>query len=121
MKNAQSKVRAFHRKFGQAVRTKPGQPTDAERHARSELVREEFEEFDEELRHGELVDIAREGSDLIYCVLGAFVECGLEVQPFFDAIHRANMTKVRGRGSKAQKPKGFKDADLGKILKEQTR
>lgn len=122
MRNELSKVRAFHAKFGQPINRRPRTPDNAVRHARADKLREEYEEFDEALRHGELVDIAQEGIDVIYTTLGAFVEAGIDPQPFFDAIHKANMRKVRGRGtSKAVKPKGWRAPDLGKILAEQIR
>lgn len=119
MRTEQSQVRAFHTKVGQLVRKRPTVPDDAVRHARADLVREEYEEFDEALRHGDLVDIAQEGVDVIYIVLGAFVECGLDIQPFWDAIHKANMKKVKGRTAKAVKPKGWRAPDLGALLEEQ--
>lgn len=60
--------------------------------------------------------------DSIYVELGAAVTFGINLQPFFDEVHRANMTKDGGairENGKLLKPPGWLPPQLAPILAAQ--
>jgi predicted HAD superfamily Cof-like phosphohydrolase len=104
---------------------------------RGNLISEEFDEVMEAIQWGErveagravatreevLVEIASELADLLYVVYGTAEELGIPLDKVFNAIHKANMSKVWDDGTvhrndygKVIKPPNFKKADIGKVL-----
>ena len=81
---------------------------DAERIAlRSNLVAEEFKEL---INSESCEEIMKESCDLIYVILGTFVEFGWDFDEAFSRVHESNMSKLDESG----KPIYRKD---GKVLK----
>lgn len=122
---AQSLVAAFHRKFGVPA---PGRPVDAgfdvpdvRMYARMERRAKWIESEIEELRLArDINDTADAFIDIIYFALGGLVELGVDGGPLFDAVHAANMTKVKLPGiSKIAKPPGFKHPDIAALIEAQ--
>lgn len=87
---AQSRVRAFHEVFHHPVAKFPASLTPSRVKTRSSWMREELDEFDSAPT---LVDQADAMIDLMYFALGTLVEMGVEAEPLFDIVHRANMAK----------------------------
>lgn len=100
-----------------------------------ELVREEAREFDTAMLrlHAHLVGGGSTGSvglhmwaevidamcDLIVVVHNTSNAMGIDLEPFFDEVHRSNMSKVGGpkrADGKALKPEGWKPPEIKKIL-----
>ena len=60
--------------------------------------------------------------DLLYVLLGAAVEWGIDLQPYFDEIHASNMTKVGGpvrADGKRLKPAGYRPPNLREVFNQQ--
>lgn len=118
MNRMQKQVLEFHKAFGIPTSFKPGIPSLETTDRRYRLVREESAELCVALHDSNLAEIADGIADLLYMTLGAAVECGIDVEPIFDEVHRSNMTKVGGhffRG-KLQKPKTYSPPNLLPIL-----
>ena len=57
--------------------------------------------------------------DLLYVVFGAAVSMGVDLDPFFDAVHKANMLKSTGpvrEDGKRLKPPGWTPPDIAGLL-----
>ena len=110
-------VRDFHKKFDHPAPDGivPLLPDEAD--FRGALINEEAEEAQEELMSGNLAGIGAECADLIYVAVGTLVAYGLPLQPFWDAIHTANMTKEPNpKGGKPIKPDSWVKPDFPAIL-----
>ena len=102
----------------------PAIPDGKTRQLRRDLIREEQEELDAAIVAGDLEEIADALGDLIYVCLGTAVRFGIDIVPVWNAIQKANMTKVgpgstRGPNGKLLKPPGFEHPDIGAILDAQ--
>jgi predicted HAD superfamily Cof-like phosphohydrolase len=128
----QKDVMAFMFSVGQRV---PEQPTLEEYpfELRAKLILEEAEEFVEacgfEVRAGsflkrpnavpnwpEMIDSL---CDLLYVTYGAAVAMGIDLDPFWEAVHASNQAKVSGpirEDGKRMKPEGWKPPDIASIL-----
>lgn len=133
MNHWQAKVREFHLLSGQAAPER----VDFARlpfRMRIKLIREEAEEVENAMLVNEVfgdiqceVDLTSELVDLLYVVLGTAVSAGVDLEPFFDAIHDANMAKVDGSLGPTQiradgkiiKPPNWKPANLLPLLLKQ--
>lgn len=60
---------------------------------RIQLIEEEFQELQDALYTGDLVETADACVDLLYVVFGLMVETGLDARVLFDEVHRSNMSK----------------------------
>jgi predicted HAD superfamily Cof-like phosphohydrolase len=108
MNHWQGKVLAFH-EASDCVRSDLPRVADAETMLlRKKLISSEARELLDGLEAGDLVEIADGCVDLIYVALGTAISYGIDLEPLFCAVHRANMAKFK-YGVR-------KDAD-GKVLK----
>lgn len=60
--------------------------------------------------------------DLIYVTIGAAVQMGIDLEPFWDEVQRTNMAKVGGEireDGKRLKPEGWKPPEIRKILHQE--
>lgn len=121
LQNAQNKVKEFHTAFGHPVADKP-QMIDSERQKKrhSWLI----EEVNELLEANTIEDVADAIGDVIYIALGTAVENGIDIEPVFNIIHEANMSKLGPDGkpiykedNKIAKPEGWQPPEP-KIIKE---
>lgn len=87
------------------------------------LIDEEALEFREASEAGDLPGAIKELCDLLYVVLGAANAYGVDIEPFFDEVHRSNMTKLWPGGEvrknaigKVVKPPTYSPADIRRIL-----
>ena len=140
MNRMQEQVEMFHYKFGHPVGTTPGFSRPA---LRSDLILEEAIETAvatvgseqailqleyklAELRGAppkapDLVEAIDGKCDLLYVTFGAGVEEGVDLQLFFDEVHRTNMAKVGGatrEDGKTLKPPGWKPPRIAEMLEE---
>lgn len=81
-------------------------------HERLKFMVEELDEFINAEEAGDIVEMADAIADLVYVALGTAYRMGLPFPEIWDAVHAANMRKVRGetkRGNKvdAMKPVGW--------------
>ena len=74
---------------------------------RNDLIAEEFSEL---VRAENVSEIMKESCDLVYVILGMFVEYGWDFDEAFKRVHESNMSKLDDKG----KPIRRED---GKILK----
>ena len=108
-KSNYDKVRDFHTAFNMKVADEPNLEThDAA--LRIKLITEEYNEVVEAIENGNLVDIAKELSDLLYVVYGTAVSFGIDIDTVFDEVHRSNMSKLGADGRPVYR-------DDGKVLK----
>lgn len=109
LQDAQHDVLSFHQKFGHPIGAKPREIkaiSYVDRMFRIERIEEETKELVAAIRQGDTAHSIQEAMDLLYVTLGYLVLLGVPVQPFFDAVHSANMEK-----------KPHPDGKLGKPLK----
>lgn len=104
---------------------------------RKELIREEYLEVMDAINLLErsdlgytsftaeevMVEVASELADLLYVIYGTAEELCIPLEKVFNAIHRANMSKVWDDGTvhrndfgKVVKPPNFVKADIRKVL-----
>lgn len=126
MHRAQEQVRDFHRAMGIPAPSHLQTLLKAQRVSlRRELIREEAQELDEAFRAAESYAgadcyITAEQidalCDLLYVVYGTAVEMGVDLAPFFELVHEANMKKGPGpmrEDGKKLKPEGWEPPALG--------
>lgn len=125
----QAAVRDFHVATGSTVGESPG---FRDERLRFDLIREEWHELlfhsgwsDTELGLGrERWDESLPGAidslvDLIYVILGTAVAWGIDLDPYFWEVQRANMDKAGGpkrADGKVLKPEGWRPPDIEGIL-----
>ncbi len=119
----QTKVKAFHDAYGLGDPPGPMIPAPDVLQLRFHLIEEEAQEFREASEAGQLADAIKELCDLLYVVLGAANAFGIDIEPFFDEVHRSNMTKLWPGGDvrknaigKVVKPPTYLPADIERIL-----
>lgn len=112
----QEHVASFHAKHGQPIAPWPTRLDDKQKELRTKLNFEECLELDEAIQNNDLVNIAKEGCDLIYVVLGLFVATGIDFQSVWKIVHENNMLKPvgnQGPDGKVLKPsKKWKKKDV---------
>ena len=119
----QADVAKFNFKMDIPVGAYPRIPNDIRRPIlRRELNKEEYDELWEAMILGDIVAIADGIADLIYVLLGAALEYGIDMGPIWDEVQRTNMMKegggIRGDG-KILKPEGWLPPDISGLLKQQ--
>jgi len=150
MNKEQRDVEEFHLSMNHGVESIPTVPSQEVIYLRARLVTEEFGEFiaalagvddEEKFRlvrfvqgfvrayfHGRgpvrpnLVDLADAIADLKYVLEGTNLSFGIDGEPIWDAVHKANMTKKLGgvdEHGKQKKPPGWKPPDIAGLLREQ--
>jgi len=112
MNRMQQQVAEFHRELGHPIGTTPA---FARCELRADLIREEAEETIVAIHSRDFVAAADGLCDLLYVTFGAAVEWGLDLQPIFDEVHRANLAKKGGtkrEDGKTLKPEGWRPPDV---------
>jgi len=82
---------------------------------RCSLIEEESREFRTAWEARDRLGMIDALCDLMYVTLGAAVQMGVELEPFFEAVHAANMKKVGGavrEDGKQLKPPGWAPPDI---------
>ncbi len=116
-------VEEFHRKHGAPVGEwfAPAALDEERAKLRRDLLAEEIEEFWGACVEGDLAQQAKELGDLLYIVLGGFVEIGVDVERVFWAIHGSNMTKdgVPREDGKVTKGPGYLLPNIEGVIEQQ--
>lgn len=139
MNEHQAKVLDFHKAFEHPcprILTMAGVRLEL----RVDLIREEAKEFMEaaglrpnkeegrsfgwtKVREPDPIEMIDALCDLLYVTYGAAVEMGVDLDPYFNEVHRSNMAKLGPDGKpikradgKTLKPKGWKPPDLKGLL-----
>lgn len=121
---AQRKVHEFHERFGVPRRDSPsdGESVEWDRHwTRIDTwIRSEVSEGMEACDDFNVSALADAYIDIIYFALGGLVELGIDGGPLFDAVHAANMLKVKLPGvAKIAKPPGWRAPDIAALIEAQ--
>lgn len=118
MNKLQKQVRDFHIAMGLEWNDKPDMLTSKAAQRRIALMEEELGEFYNGFTNRNMLEMIDAIADLLYVVLGTAVELGVDIEPFFDEVHRSNMTKVGGHkrdDGKWIKPDDYSPANLSLI------
>jgi len=119
MHPAQRDVEQMHRALGGLV---GDFPAIRRPELRVRLIREEAEELIEAIEAGDLAGAVKEACDVLCVVYGTAVDFGVDLAPFWDAVHRSNMAKrggpVRADG-KHLKPPGWEPPPIAGLLADQ--
>ncbi len=125
MKTNFEMVQEFHRAFSE--RKMPEAPELQEvsiEELRMKLIMEEMEEIVDALHDEDVVNLAKELSDLLYVVYGMADEYGIPIDACFRAVHESNMTKLGSDGKPVYREDGkvikgpnYRPPDLNFILK----
>ena len=120
MNKWQSMVKEFQQLALQEPRDKPSVISFNGMDLNAKLIGEELEEY---LEANDIVDIADAIGDLLYVVLGAACQHGIDIDPIFHEIHRSNLTKFidghRRADGKWIKGPSYTPANLESILQRQ--
>ena len=121
MRTEQNMVRAFHQKYDCRVGPRENLPAPHEALHRSRMMAEEVVEFLAATDEGDFIEAVDALCDLMYLILGAAVEMGVDLEPCFAEVHRSNMTKTRGHrdsGGKVLKGEDFEPPNLVRVIHE---
>jgi predicted HAD superfamily Cof-like phosphohydrolase len=122
------RIREFHEALGAGLPARPTLPDAAMLALRQTLIREEYEEvtavFQQLIagQHNDITPLIHELTDLLYVVYGAIEACGVNPDPVFAEVHRANMQKMSGprrADGKLLKPPGWQPADVRGVIERQ--
>lgn len=142
MHKPQEQVRDFHRACGLRRPTSFDLPDPKDMKLRLGLILEEFQELTQAVgfkliqrQDGEF-DLQYEGRDvgvlpmidalcdILYVVYGMAIALGLDLEPFFDEVQRANMEKAGGpkrEDGKQLKPEGWRGPDHESVFLNQNK
>ncbi len=86
------------------------------------LIEEEFIELSTALSLGNEVQVKKEAADLLYVVVGLFVDFGWNMEVIFNRVHNSNMSKLGEDGKpiyrkdgKVLKSDQYKEPDLSEV------
>lgn len=116
MTRMQLLVEWFHKRGGHTVGDDPALRDLA---LRKRLVLEEAQEFADACDAGDLVEAIDALCDLLYVTFGSAVAFGVDLDPFFEEVHRSNMAKLtagKDPGGKQLKPDGWEPPDIAGVL-----
>ena len=125
MKSNAEKIKEFHVTMGGVAPDSPTMPDKGLLDLRKTLICEEYNEVTEQFDrlisgdNDDLTSLVHELTDLLYVTYGAIWACGVDPDPVFEEVHRANMRKLDGprrADGKVLKPEGWQPADVRKII-----
>ena len=108
-------VSEFHIGANQPIAEAPKLADNKRRDFRLSMIIEEYRELYSAMQNGDILKIADGGVDLIYVILGMFLEYGIPFAPVWNEIHRSNMNKMGGPvrdDGKQLKPEGWVPPDI---------
>jgi predicted HAD superfamily Cof-like phosphohydrolase len=117
MKEQLNLVKKFHIKFKALISDKPSLIPKDRVALRHRLMKEEVEEYLAGAESGDIENIAKELSDILYAVYGTIIEHGLQdkMEEIFQEVHRSQMSKDYHQ-YKMIKGKNYTEADIKKII-----
>ena len=117
-------VKKFMEVFGQEVKTKAEFPSEKIIKLRYNLIKEQFDEFEEALKDKNLKEVADALTDILYVTYGAGHAFGIDLDKCFDEVQRSNMSKLGEDGKpiynehgKVMKGPKYFQPNLGKFIK----
>ncbi len=122
------RIREFHEAMGAHLPTRPVLPDDKLLTLRRTLIDEEYAEVTAVFRQlitgqtDDITQLVHELTDLLYVTYGAIQACGVDPDPVFAEVHRANMAKMNGprrADGKVLKPAGWQPADVRGVIERQ--
>jgi 8-oxo-dGTP pyrophosphatase MutT (NUDIX family)/predicted HAD superfamily Cof-like phosphohydrolase len=115
-------VREFHRAFDGPVAA-VANPRPAEWKDRISFLQEEFDEYVEAARVGDLAAVADALADMVYVVHGTALTYGIPLDEVLAEVHRSNMSKlgadgrpILGADGKVVKGPGFVAPDVAAVI-----
>lgn len=122
-----AQVLAFHEAFDLPRQPLPAMAmADLATGLRVRLLREEVEEFALAVDRGDLVAAADALADVVYVAYGSAVTYGIDLDAVVSEVHRANMSKLDGRGrpvlrkdGKVLKSARYRPPDVSSVLDQQ--
>ncbi|MCA9994578.1 MAG: hypothetical protein KDE56_02450 [Anaerolineales bacterium] len=134
MKSNAEKIFEFHEAIGSPLPERPLIPPPDSMQLRQTLIDEEYAEVSAAFQaiqvaqaNGEAIDAApllHELADLLYVVYGAMWAFGVDPDPIFAEVHRANMQKAGGprrADGKLLKPPDWQPANVAGVIAEMNR
>jgi predicted HAD superfamily Cof-like phosphohydrolase len=121
MDTFQKLVREFHLACGLGAPERP-YPEGFPAELRIALIEEEAAEFAQAAEASDVVGMVDALCDLLYVTYGAAVCLGVDLEPFFEEVHRVNMAKQGGPmrpDGKQLKPPGWQPPRIAELLAEQ--
>ena len=117
MKEQIKLVREFHEKFDIEKSDTPCLVDDAMAERRYRFMKEEVDEYLEGVKAGDLPNVAKELSDILFTVFGTIIAHGLEdkIEEIFVEVARSNMTK-EFHPDKVRKGKDYVEADIDQFF-----
>jgi hypothetical protein len=112
----------FNEAIGTPSRTEPGWPPEEDLQLAARLIEEEHRELCGALGTLDLPDVVDAALDSVYVLLGLLYRLGVNPQPLWAEIQRANMGKLGGpkrEDGKQLKPDGWQPPDIKGELKKQ--
>jgi len=123
MNQEQQMVHQFHERFGLVSHARPTIPGTNMHRLRTLLIEEELAEFRNATEAEDVVGVADALGDLLYVIYGAAEEYGIDLEPVFAEIHRANMSKDARAGCRADgkvcKGAGYEAPDIRHVVADQ--
>lgn len=121
------KVLEFSQKYELPRSKKPTIINPKEFLFRLQFIQEETLEMTDAYRKKNIPEFADAIGDLLYVTYGLAVLSGIDADAVFDAIHEANMKKVRAKDAKNKrghkndviKPAGWTPPDIAKVVLSQ--
>lgn len=114
----QDDVVTFHRMMDIPVAMAPSMLTPERGDLHCQLIEEEAREFLEAIESGDWLAMVDALADLLYVIYGTTVEMGVDLSPFFDEVHAANMGKIAAAdGGKSLKPEGWTPPHLMHVFR----
>lgn len=116
MDRLQKMVLEFHKTLGHLYKSKPvAEIDDAVTRLRIALIDEKTDELACAMYDGNLAEIADRLADLLYIVYGCALAYGIDLEPVFREVHKANMQKVGSpvsENGKIGEPSGWQGANI---------
>jgi len=103
-------VHEFHRVYDCNISSEPKLPDREERALRIGLLKEEYNEYIQAEKMGDLVEIADALADMLYIINGTCVSYGIPIDEIFNEVHASNMSKLDQNGKVIRR-------EDGKVLK----
>ena len=122
-KSPMQQVAEFHRAFGHPIGHSPRIPNPSRVELRRKLLTEEFNEYLDASRFGDLVETIDALADIVYIAYGTALEYGVDLDRVLAEVHRANMSKLGDDGApiyredgKVMKGPNYTPPDVKRVL-----
>ena len=118
MHSAQLDILHFHNALDITIGESPA---IREPELRINLINEEVNELMDAIHDGKMIEAIDGMCDLLVVTYGTAVTFGVDIEPFWDEVHRTNMAKMGGKvriDGKRLKPEGWTPPNLDRVYKE---